>query len=96
MVFYYSKFSLKAEGKIFGINFIRIGNNKLPPNNKKIVKDGMVLKMYNNFFLPFSFPSKSLWVEWANETINSSLWENFNRIYKCKVCAIYVHEKCTL
>ena len=41
-------FSLKADGSIFGINFIRIGNNKLPPGSRKIVSDGMVLQMSNS------------------------------------------------
>ena len=73
----YSSFSLKAEGKSFGMNLIMIGSSKLPPGNKNIVSDGTVLQMSSNCFLIFFFSSlsKSLWVDLAKSCISSLLSE---------------------
>ena len=61
----FSRFSLNADGNNCGINLMRIGNNKLPPGIKKIVSDGIVLQISNNWFLTFFFSSgvKSLFVD---------------------------------
>jgi hypothetical protein len=52
-----SRFSLKAEGNKRGMNFTRIGSNKLPPGTKNMVSEGIVLQISSNWFFTFLFSS---------------------------------------